>query len=113
MFQVTCTFILFKAEIKPSYPPVRNNNRFCTIRHLSNSSRCQGSYVPTANLGPTLGGCLKYLLSSESSYLPHTSSIIQAVVHTLSADQQDIDPSRPVFMSCYCCLLPEVQTVDV
>jgi hypothetical protein len=83
-----------KAEIKPSYPPVYNTNRFCTIRHLSNSSSFQGSFVPTVNLGPTLGGCLKSLSSRESAYFPHTFSIIQAVVHTLSADQQDIDPYK-------------------
>jgi len=44
--------------------------------------------------GPTLGGWLKSFSSRESAYLPHTFSIIQAVVHNLSADQQDIDPSN-------------------
>jgi hypothetical protein len=46
------------------------------------------------NLGPTLGGYLKSLSSRESAYPPHTFSIIEAVVHTLTADQQDIDPSK-------------------
>ena len=50
--------------------------------------------MPMVNTGPTLGGCLKFLSSRESAYLPHKFSIIQAVVDTLSADQQDIDPSK-------------------
>lgn len=54
LFQVTRSFILPKAEIKPCYPPVCNTNRFCTIRQLSNSSSCQGSFVPTVNLGPPI-----------------------------------------------------------
>jgi len=37
---------------------------------------------------------MKSLSSRESAYLAHTFSIIQAVVHTLSAGQQDIDPYK-------------------
>jgi hypothetical protein len=69
-------------------------NRFRTIQNFSNSPSCQGSFVLTVNLGPKSGGCLKSLSSRTSAHLQHMFSIIPAVVHTLSADQQHIDPSK-------------------
>lgn len=89
LFQVTCTFILLKAEIKPSYPqPFLHDPATLELFKLSRQFRADGEPGTDVRGLPEVSFFKRKRLSS-TYVLDYSSSCSHS-----HRNQQDIDPSK-------------------